>query len=494
MSTPRIPPVPPNKGGELDKTAPSSQHRKVEKVEKISKVSEVDDESRAKQFRQFVDNVSQEEDEELPTPFSLIAKGPASTASMESVLPPSQDPALGDADEDALPSPGASPPPSSYLSGMAAEDESEEPPPLPRSQQFWESVEEPSSSQPPMQPQMEEKPRSASRVFLKPEEMGKKGKTPELGKKGALKEPGKKTPSPFGPPGKPTMEGPASKEESEFEKGWGTLEPKKGDEPKEKRKRPAGPEGVIAPKGDVGIKYIGSLTAAEKKAEESGLLPQDRIGALRAPALREERPKLEKKEAGARKAEKLGEKREAPSLQEPEQEWESKKRGQKEKEEPMQIESPTTALFPDFYIPMAHAAAAAAKPYLGPEALSIYFHMVGTITAMVSPKGDSRTEFVLNAPSFADSKFYGATISIERFATAPYQLNIVLTGSSEAVNAFNQNIPNLYAAFQNGNFSFTVNRIEAAYAKPLFRRKESAGEKEERDKGFGGEMGNRKRE
>ncbi len=494
MSTPRIPPTPPNKGGELDKTAPSTEHRKVEKVEKISKVSEVDDESRAKQFRQFVESVSQEEESELPTPFSLITKGRVSLVSSESVLPPSQDPALLDADENALPSPGSFPTPSNYLGGTAPQDESEEAPPLPRSQQFWENVEEPPPSQPPMQPRMEENPRSASRVFLKPEEMGRKekmpsmggvgealeGKTPGKGKKGALTEPAKKTPSPFGPPGKPTIEGPVPREKG-AEKGWGLMVPKKGEE--QPLKRPAGPEGVIAPKDAEGVKYIGPLAAAG----------EERIGGQLGPALKEERPKLAKKEAEARKLQ-MGEKKEAPPpIQEPETEWGGKKRGQKEKEEPMQIESPTMTPLPDFYFPMANAAAAAARPYLGPEALSIYFHMVGTITAMVSPKGDSRTEFVLNAPSFADSKFYGATISIERFATAPYQLNILLTGSNEAVNAFNQNIPNLYAAFQNGNFSFTINRIEVSYAKPLFRRKESVGEKEEREKGFGGEMGDRKK-
>ena len=107
--------------------------------------------------------------------------------------------------------------------------------------------------------------------------------------------------------------------------------------------------------------------------------------------------------------------------------------------------------------------------------------MIGTITAMVSPRGDSRTDFVLNAPSFANSKFYGATISIERFATAPYQLNIRLTGSNAAVTQFNQNIPNLLAAFQNKNFAFTINRIEAVYEKPLFRRKDSVGKKTKRE-------------
>src|SRR3990167_7413066 len=143
------------------------------------------------------------------------------------------------------------------------------------------------------------------------------------------------------------------------------------------------------------------------------------------------------------------------------------------------ITPPTLMVLPSEVVPIAQTASSQAAPFLSPETLSLYYQMVGNITAMVAPNGDSHTEFVLNAPGFANSKFYGATISIDRFSTAPYQLNIRLTGSQEAVTAFNQNLPSLMNAFRQGNFSFTVNRLDAVYEKPIFRRKEKTkGEKE----------------
>lgn len=241
---------------------------------------------------------------------------------------------------------------------------------------------------------------------------------------------------------------------------------------------PGIPEGVVAPKGEKGVKYIGSLPSEESmQAGYMGLArPEEKTGS----GIPIERRKPE--EWIAKKETPFGE----PIQKEEREEERGKKKSEKEAMQALQLTPPTLTPLPDFVIPMATQATVAAAPYLGSEALAIYFHMVGTITAMVSPKGDSLTEFVLNAPSFAQSKFYGATISIERFATAPYQLNIRLTGSNAAVNLFKENIPNLLQAFQNKNFAFTINRIEAVYEKPLFRRKESVGEKEEKEKGFGG--------
>ena len=89
------------------------------------------------------------------------------------------------------------------------------------------------------------------------------------------------------------------------------------------------------------------------------------------------------------------------------------------------------------------------------------------------------TEIVLNSPSYSQSKFYGASIIIERYASAPDSFNIRLTGSNEAVAAFKENIPTLALAFREGHFPFQIGRIEAEYKdeKPLFRRKEKGSRK-----------------
>lgn len=534
MSSSRIPPIPPNKGGELDKTAPTSSHRRVEKVEKVS---EVDDESLTRQrFRQFVD-AEDEEESNLPTPFSIFSKEPgtAPTGGLGSPL------SSQSFEETALPSPTYSPPPATFLDDTALQDE-EETPPLPQSDQFWEGVEEPTQyNQLSMQPQMEETPNSASRIFVTSEDtykttkepssqeesqespaqgesrespQGKAVAAPEKKRKGARlsersgQSKGTQPPSPFELPGAPPMGGKAEKDKLLSGKTEGSFpaKGKKGEEDllphpafmvskkeeiqsslyfreeKEKR-RTSGPEGVIAPQGDQGIKYIGPLSPEEARYD-GRLPPEERVGHQLARSLREEEEQpadLSKRLVEDREKRKKLEAQETalggPTSKEEEEGGKNKKKSRQEEAESLQMQSPSTETLPSYVIPVAGAAATAAQPYLGFEALSIYYHMIGTITAMVSPKGDSRTEFILNAPSFANSKFYGATISIEKFSTAPYQLNIRLTGSNEAVAAFNQNIPNLLAAFQAGKFSYTVNRIEAAYEKPLFQRKESTGEK-----------------
>lgn len=124
--------------------------------------------------------------------------------------------------------------------------------------------------------------------------------------------------------------------------------------------------------------------------------------------------------------------------------------------------------------PLVQAAVTQAAPYLNEKTMALFQQMVGTIYIINSRPGVSTTEVVLNSPAFKDSKFFGSTITIEKYATAPNSLNIRLTGSNEAVSAFNQNLSSLVAAFQNGNFSFRIGRIDTAYQvdKPVFRRKE----------------------
>ena len=145
------------------------------------------------------------------------------------------------------------------------------------------------------------------------------------------------------------------------------------------------------------------------------------------------------------------------------------------------IVQPAVPQFAPDIQPLAQAAATQAAPYLTADTMALFYQMVGTIYVMTAPTGISRTEIVLNTPAFATSKFFGSTITIEKYATAPDSLNIRLTGSNEAVQSFNQNISSLVAAFEQGKFAFRIGRIEASYQtvdKPVFRRKERGGEKD----------------
>lgn len=124
--------------------------------------------------------------------------------------------------------------------------------------------------------------------------------------------------------------------------------------------------------------------------------------------------------------------------------------------------------------PAAQTALTQATPYLSPQTVPLFFQMIGAIYWMISPPGVQRTEFVLNHPAYANSKFFGARITIEKYTSAPDSFNIRLTGSDAAVTAFKENIPSLLNAFQKGNFAFRIHRFEADYStdRPVFRRKE----------------------
>jgi hypothetical protein len=154
----------------------------------------------------------------------------------------------------------------------------------------------------------------------------------------------------------------------------------------------------------------------------------------------------------------------------------------KEKKHPS-IESPGTPSVPLDFQQVAQVAAVKAGPYIKPEIVAHYYQMVGSILYINSNKGISKTEILLNNPTFASSKFQGSKIEITRFSTAPDAFNIRLTGSPEAVNSFQAAIPGLMEAFQKGNFNFKINRIDAEHKveKPLFKRKEKSGEKGEND-------------
>lgn len=119
---------------------------------------------------------------------------------------------------------------------------------------------------------------------------------------------------------------------------------------------------------------------------------------------------------------------------------------------------------------------------------TLFYTMVGTIHIMTQTAGIHLTEVTLNNPAFANSVFYGATIQIAKYATAPDSFNITLSGSEEAVKKFQANTALLMEAFRRGKFTFRINRIDAQYQaeRPLFRRKEKKDSASSSDMDSGG--------
>ena len=158
------------------------------------------------------------------------------------------------------------------------------------------------------------------------------------------------------------------------------------------------------------------------------------------------------------------------------------KRGEK-----IELESASLPPLPAHIQPLAAAATTQAASYIHPSTMSLFFQMVGTMYVMAGTPGVQLTEIVLNSPAYAESKFYGSIIRIEKYATAPDSFNITLSGSNQAVVSFKENVPGLLAAFQNGQFPFKVNRLDVEYRieKPVYRRKE-------RDDPSDGDLGERR--
>ena len=481
---------------------PDVQKQVNKSVEKIAEVDE--DQVKGSPFRKFIEKEPEPTGLEKPTPFELFSPAPTteavttitSSSTAKTSAPPTSLPPTSTAPSTLYPTTTGS---SSFSTPELAT-----PPPstsLPESPEFWASTDEPpdlssTSSSPYFQETATPYPRETTQ-----KQPTSTPPTSSSDREGDTEEEEQEAP----------VDKNTTQVEAQGKKKTPTTTPmqKKGEEPfftsfsqsetlQEKKNGKIVADQKSQLSAEVAITKVKKNTPSEeeKKVPTTPVRPltQEEIAAKQTketsqegappPAIQATSGRHTAEEIAARQKE---EKTVLPFLPEAKEKGEgssdkdsdSKKGKGSPTKEVTSITPPTLMVLPSEVVPIAQTAASQAAPFLSPETLSLYYQMVGNITAMVAPNGDSHTEFVLNAPGFANSKFYGATISIDRFSTAPYQLNIRLTGSQEAVTAFNQNLPSLMNAFRQGNFSFTVNRLDAVYEKPIFRRKEKTkGEKE----------------
>ena len=239
---------------------------------------------------------------------------------------------------------------------------------------------------------------------------------------------------------------------------------------------------------DLKIKKSSSADKSEKQNNKKNQTTEDVTGAFVSPFELEKNLKRKDKtdESSVEKKEKklqeeLLQQQTTHDIQKDKSSSDEKEEKDKKPVKTIEIEPSILANMPSSIVQQVEATCYSSIPYINPQIEAVFFQMVGNIYIM-NVKGVSTTEFILNSPAFANSRFFGATISIEKYATAPDSLNIRLSGPNQAVKAFNENLTNLYAAFQNGNFSFRIGRISAEYSyeKPLFHRKSKT-----KDKGQG---------
>lgn len=120
--------------------------------------------------------------------------------------------------------------------------------------------------------------------------------------------------------------------------------------------------------------------------------------------------------------------------------------------------------------------------YLSPEVHELFQTMIGLVMIKQinsDTGGSSEMEIALNNPEYSSSKFFGLTIKITEFKSAPGAYNIELVGSASQTQLLEQEKRKLISALNDNRYSlpFTVNRLEVSLKKEdkdfLFKRKES---------------------
>lgn len=176
-------------------------------------------------------------------------------------------------------------------------------------------------------------------------------------------------------------------------------------------------------------------------------------------------------------------KKEQPSLSvEKEEKKEEKARASEKKESAPPLQQAPLPAQPASVASSAPLTPTAPPTYanLHPQVMELFEKMVGVLTIMQTT-GEKTTSLQLNSPQYASSLFYGTQIIIREYAPAPGSYNIELLGNPQAVALFTENLPNLQKSFQEGNYPFHVNRIEAS----LYRVEKTEGEREQKDQNSG---------
>jgi hypothetical protein len=161
---------------------------------------------------------------------------------------------------------------------------------------------------------------------------------------------------------------------------------------------------------------------------------------------------------------------------------EQKEEIRKEAATPAPFQVPAAETLGPLFIPAA-SSVPAAYSLLSAQAMALFERMVGVISVMTA-SGITETTIHLNTPEFQKSIFANCTIVIKEYDTAQKAFNIEFQGTAQNVALFNESVAGLMAAFEGGNYSFKINRIEGVLQteeKPLFKRKEHPSQKKEKD-------------
>jgi hypothetical protein len=93
-------------------------------------------------------------------------------------------------------------------------------------------------------------------------------------------------------------------------------------------------------------------------------------------------------------------------------------------------------------------------------AIEAAFERMASCMIMMTSSQETETILFLDNPHFASSPLFGSKITLREFSTAPKAFNIEIASNPQGTALINTSKTDLLAAFQRGDFNFSVHRLE----------------------------------
>lgn len=147
----------------------------------------------------------------------------------------------------------------------------------------------------------------------------------------------------------------------------------------------------------------------------------------------------------------------------------------KEKEEALDLSfNPFIGISP--IQPNISAFSVAVRNMLPSAEIEAIFEKMASQMIVMQSSGEVETTMFLDDSRFASSIFFGTKITIREFNTAPKVFNVEIASSTQGRLAIEASKNDLLAAFQNGNFNFSIHRLDTQIQnedRPVLHRNEN---------------------
>ncbi len=115
------------------------------------------------------------------------------------------------------------------------------------------------------------------------------------------------------------------------------------------------------------------------------------------------------------------------------------------------------------------------------------FEKMAACMIVMNSSDERETTLFLEGSRFENSSLLGTQITIREFSSAPKAFNVEILSNPQALAMIDAAKSDLLAAFQNGNFLFTIHRLDTSLEsdkeRPVFYRKEGSDQGQQDQKG-----------